>query len=69
VVGPGTRLVIVSVPGKFEPLGGHASNECKAMVAGMSANNIRRSYNASNAKGMVTGLASARLLLRVMLHR
>ena len=69
VVEPGTRLAIVAVPGKFGPLGSHASNECKTMVAVMSVINIRRSHNALDAKSMVTCLASARLLLRVMLHR
>ena len=69
VVGPGTRLAIAAVPGNFGLLKNLASKECKTMVAVVSAINIRRSHNATDAKSMVTCLVSARLLLRMMLHR
>ena len=68
VVGPGTRLETAAVPGNFGPLENLASKECKTMVAVVSAINIRRSLNATDAKGMVICLANARLRLRGMLH-
>ena len=69
VVGPGTRLETAAVPGNFGPLENLASKECKTMVAVVSLINIRRSLNATDAKGMVTCLANARSRLRGMLHR
>jgi len=69
VVGPGTRFETAAVPGNFGPLENLASKECKTMVAAGSAINIRRSLNATDAKGMVTCLANARLRFRGMPHR